>query len=166
MYPEDPDAIILDPIFRQDKEQLYELIKDFMTPSIIINRPEDDESFNEKVLTKIFNFAKDNHDYHPKTGAGKWHIKGGFSTASRAVTIANSIPEIPARCRQIFKRLGHHSIPYVILQRSFANSVVLCTNTILIAILYLLYSYDIKCFVLTLGTQSCLPFRSIKRNFL
>jgi hypothetical protein len=124
VFPENVDALLYDPIFTQDKAKLYEMLKDVMTPSLIIDRPADGVTFSEPVLRKIYDFSSKNYEFHEKVGLGKWHIKAGFSTASRGVARAQSIPDIPVTCRHVFDRLGLHSVPYIILQRTFSNSVV------------------------------------------
>ena len=92
-FPDDPRALLEDPVFRQDKAQLYELIREFMTPTLIVNRPSEDCAMDVSTLKKIYNFCKLNYEVHPIHGAGSWHIKGSFTTSNRGVVRAFTISE-------------------------------------------------------------------------
>ena len=123
-FPDDPKAILEDPVFRQDKAQLYELIREFMTPTLIVKRPPQDCVMGKSTLLKIYNFCISNYEIHPSSGAGSWHIKGSFTTSNRGVTRAFTIPEVPRKMRSMFNRWGLHSVPDCLLQRTFANTIV------------------------------------------
>ena len=123
IFPE-REALLKDPIFRQDKAQLREILKEFMSPSIKIDRPADDFTFDEPTLKIIYEFASKNYESHPKTGVGAWHVKAGFSTAGRGNKKAKTIKEIPRKASQNFRKYGLWSVPYVQVERTYANSVV------------------------------------------
>ena len=94
-----------------------------MAPVYIIDRPKNG-IFSHDTLSNLHAFAKKNYgDIHPQ-GLGSWHLKGSFSTSSRAVKRSKLAFMIPSYTRQIFNKYGHWSIPQVICQRTFANSVV------------------------------------------
>ena len=131
-FPDDPRALLEDPVFRQDKAQLYELIREFMTPTLIVNRPPEDCAMDVSTLKKIYNFCKLNYVVHPIHGAGSWHIKGSFTTSNRGVVRAFTISEVPRKMRSMFNRWGLHSVPDCQLQRTFANTIV---RSIVLAIL-------------------------------
>ena len=125
-FPDDPKALLDDPVFRQDKSQLHELIGDFMTPTLIVNRPTQDCAMDKSTLKKIYDFCKSNYEVHKKNGVGGWHIKGSFTTSNRGVIRAFTIPEVPRKMRTMFNRWGLHSVPDCQLQRTFSNSIVSC----------------------------------------
>ena len=85
------EALLEDSVFRQDKAQLHETLKEFMSPSIKIDRPADDFSFDESTLKIIYEFASKHFETHPKNGVGAWHVKAGFSTAGRGNKKAKTI---------------------------------------------------------------------------
>jgi hypothetical protein len=118
------EALLEDPVFRQDKAQLHETLKEFMSPSIKIDRPADDFTFDEHTLKIIYEFASKNYETHPKNGLGAWHVKAGFSTAGRGNKKAYTIKEIPRKASQVFRKYGLWSVPYVQVERTYANSVV------------------------------------------
>ena len=118
------EALLEDSVFRQDKAQLHETLKEFMSQTIKIDRPEDDFTFDEPTLKKIYDFAKQNYEVHPQNGVGAWHVKAGFSTAGRGNKTAKTIPQIPRKASQTFRKYGLWSVPYVQVERTYANSVV------------------------------------------
>ena len=123
MFP-NREALLEDAIFRQDKAQLHETLKEFMSQTIKIERPHDDFTFDELTLNRIYEFAKTNYEVHPKNGVGAWHVKAGFTTASRGNKTAKSIIQIPRKASQTFRKYGLWSVPYVQVERTYANSVV------------------------------------------
>ena len=123
-FPDDPRAILEDPVFRQDKVQLYEMLSKYMTPTIIISRPQSGSTFDHETIRRMYNFGTRNYDVHPKVGAGSWHIKGSFTTNNRGVTRAITLSKAPRLMMAMFNRWGLHSVPDCQFQRTFANSIV------------------------------------------
>jgi len=122
-YPENLEALLEDGAFSQDKVRINDVLKDEMAPILVIDRPKNG-TFSQKTLKEIHHFASNSIGDVHRHGLGCWHIKGSFSTNNRAVKRAKMLCLIPSFCRQIFNKYGHWSIPNVICQRTFANSVV------------------------------------------
>ena len=95
-----------------------------MSPSIKIDRSDDDFTFDKPTLKNIYDFASKNYECYPENGVGKQHVKAGLSTAGRGNKTAMNIPQIPRKSSQDFRKYGLHSVPYVQAQRSYANLVV------------------------------------------
>ena len=127
-FPDDPDALLKDPVFRQDKVQLYELLSDYMTPTIIISRPQPGLTFEIPTIQRIHDFGKRNYEVHAEQGVGSWHIKGSFTTNNRGVTRALKLVKAPRLMMAMFNRWGLHSVPDCLFQRTYANSIVSAVN--------------------------------------
>ena len=123
-FPDDPKAVLEDPVFRQDKAQLYEMLSEYMTPTLIVSRPQPGSTFDKPTIKRLYEFGKNNYEVHPKHGAGSWHIKGSFTTNNRGVTRALTLPQAPRLMMAMFNRWGLHSVPDCLFQRTFANSFV------------------------------------------
>ncbi len=123
-FPDDPRAILEDPVFRQDKVLLNRLLKEFMAPTFIINRPNTGETFSKESLKDIYDFGKSTFEVQPKLGIGSWHIKGTYTTSNRGVTRATRLYNVPSKAISVFNRWGLHNVKQCLFQKTFANSVV------------------------------------------
>ena len=66
IFSDDPRALLEVPVFRQDKVQLYELLREYMTPTLIISRPQPGSTFDETTNQQIYNFDKKYLIYEPR----------------------------------------------------------------------------------------------------
>ena len=126
-FPDDPKAILEDPVFRQDKVMLNNILKEFMTPTLIINRP-DGNVFGKDTLQNIYEFGKKNVEVQPKLGVGSWHVKASFTTSNRGVKRSKRLFDAPRTAIAVFNRWGLHSVHQCLFQRTFCNSVVSSIN--------------------------------------
>jgi hypothetical protein len=126
-FPDDPKAILEDPVFRQDKVLLNNILREFMTPTLIINRP-DGNSFKKDTLESIYEFGKKNIEVQQKLGVGSWHVKASFTTSNRGVKRSKKLVSVPNDAIAVFNRWGLHNVNQCLFQKTFCNSVVSLIN--------------------------------------
>jgi hypothetical protein len=142
-FPDNPKALLEDPVFRQDKVQLYEVLSEYMTPTITIPRPQPGMTFEKSTIRQIYDFGKRNYEVQPKYGVGVWYIKTSFATNNRGVTRALKLVKAPRLMMAMYNRWGLHSVPDCLFQRTFANSIVIVINIYLFLLIILLIRRNI-----------------------